>query len=566
MAAELTPQQLSETHRPTLDQALDAIRTRAYWSPHPEHPKAYGEGGAPGSLGAAEGKAAFDALPHTRLDLGQPGTDGWTGGEVSPYGPELGVEYPHADPDVLLPAMKAGMGAWRAAGPETRALVCLEILSRISARTHELAHAVMHTSGQAFMMAFQAGGPHAQDRGLEAVAYAYEEQIRTPRTADWAKPQGKRDPLRLHKSFTAAGRGISLLIGCNTFPTWNGYPGLFASLATGNPVLVKPHPRAVLPLALTVRLAREVLTEAGFDPNLVALAAERPGEGIAKSLAVRPEIKIIDYTGSTAFGDWLEANARQALVYTEKAGVNTIVVDSTDDYSGMLSNLAFSLSLYSGQMCTTPQNLLIPRDGITTDAGAKSYDDVVADVAAAVNGLLGDDARANALLGALVNPDVKARVEAASDLGEVALSSRTLANPDFPDATVRTPVIVKLDGSKPDDDAAYLSECFGPVSFAVAVASTADALDLLRRTVREKGAMTVGAYTTSPEVERAVEDVCFDESAQLSLNLTGGVYVNQTAAFSDFHGSGGNPAANAALCDGAFVSNRFRVLEVRRQA
>ncbi|MEV6078277.1 MULTISPECIES: phenylacetic acid degradation protein PaaN [unclassified Streptomyces] len=566
MAAELTPQQLSETHRPTLDQALDAIRTRAYWSPHPEHPKAYGEGGAPGSLGAAEGKAAFDALLHTRLDLGQPGTDGWTGGEVSPYGPELGVEYPHADPDVLLPAMKAGMGAWRAAGPETRALVCLEILSRISARTHELAHAVMHTSGQAFMMAFQAGGPHAQDRGLEAVAYAYEEQIRTPRTADWAKPQGKRDPLRLHKSFTAAGRGISLLIGCNTFPTWNGYPGLFASLATGNPVLVKPHPRAVLPLALTVRLAREVLTEAGFDPNLVALAAERPGEGIAKSLAVRPEIKIIDYTGSTAFGDWLEANARQAQVYTEKAGVNTIVVDSTDDYSGMLSNLAFSLSLYSGQMCTTPQNLLIPRDGITTDAGAKSYDDVVADVAAAVSGLLGDDARANALLGALVNPDVTARVEAASDLGEVALSSRTLANPDFPDATVRTPVIVKLDGSKPDDDAAYLSECFGPVSFAVAVASTADALELLRRTVREKGAMTVGAYTTSAEVERAVEDVCFDESAQLSLNLTGGVYVNQTAAFSDFHGSGGNPAANAALCDGAFVSNRFRVLEVRRQA
>ncbi|CAM5733167.1 hypothetical protein SBADM41S_00378 [Streptomyces badius] len=147
-------------------------------------------------------------------------------------------------------------------------------------------------------------------------------------------------------------------------------------------MLVKPHPRAVLPLALTVSIAREVLGEAGFDPNLVALAAERPGEGIAKTLAVRPEIRIIDYTGSTAFGDWLEENARQAQVYTEKAGVNTIVVDSTDDYRGMLANLAFSLSLYSGQMCTTPQNLLIPRDGIATDDGAKSYDDVVADLSA----------------------------------------------------------------------------------------------------------------------------------------------------------------------------------------
>ncbi|MFD0143480.1 MULTISPECIES: phenylacetic acid degradation protein PaaN [unclassified Streptomyces] len=562
-AAQLTTDALAEKHRSTLDQALDTIRTRAYWSPHPEHPKAYGENG---SLDAAAGLEAYKALLNTRFELDQPGTDAWTGDETSPYGPALGIEYPHADIDVLLPAMRAGMAGWREAGAEVRALVCLEILARISARTHEFAHAVMHTSGQAFMMAFQAGGPHAQDRGLEAVAYAYAEQTRTPGNAGWSKPQGKRDPLELSKAFTPVARGIALVIGCNTFPTWNGYPGLFASLATGNPVLVKPHPRAVLPLALTVRVAREVLAEAGFDPNLVALAVERPGEGIAKTLAVRPEVRIIDYTGSTAFGDWLEANARQAQVYTEKAGVNTVVVDSTDDYKGMLSNLAFSLSLYSGQMCTTPQNLLIPRDGITTDAGPKSYDEVVADLSAAVGGLLGDDARANALLGALVNPDVKARLEAAAGLGEVALASREVANPDFPDAVVRTPVIVKLDGSKQDPEAAYFSECFGPVSFAVSVDSTADALELLRRTVREKGAMTVGAYTTSPETERAVEEVCLEESAQLSLNLTGGVYVNQTAAFSDFHGSGGNPAANAALCDGAFVANRFRVVEVRRQA
>ncbi|NGO10861.1 phenylacetic acid degradation protein PaaN [Streptomyces sp. HC44] len=562
-AAELTAHQLIAQHRPTLDQALEAIRTRAYWSPHPEHPKAYGENG---SLGMAEGKAAFDALLGTRLDLGQPGTDDWVGGEASPYGIELGITYPHADIDVLLPAMRAGQRAWRDAGAETRAVVCLEILKRISARTHEFAHAVMHTSGQAFMMAFQAGGPHAQDRALEAVAYAYVEQVRTPDTAEWTKPQGKREPVALNKQFTPVPRGIALLVGCNTFPTWNGYPGLFASLATGNAVLVKPHPRAVLPLALTVQVARQVLAEAGFDPNLVALAAERPSEGIAKTLAMRPEIRIIDYTGSTAFGDWLENNARQAQVFTEKAGVNTVIVESTDDYKGMLSNLAFSLSLYSGQMCTTPQNLLIPRDGIRTEEGPKSYDEVVADLAKSVGGLLGDDARANALLGAIVNPDVKARLEAASGLGEVALASREIHNPEFPDAVVRTPVIVKLDGAKPDAEAAYMSECFGPVSFAVAVDSAAHAVELLRRTISEKGAMTVGAYTTSEEVDQSVREACLEECAQLSLNLTGGVYVNQTAAFSDFHGSGGNPAANSALCDGAFVANRFRVVEVRREA
>ena len=61
-----------------------------------------------------------------------------------------------------------------------------------------------------------------------------------------------------------------------------------------------------------------------------------------------------------------------------------------------------------------------------------------------------------------------------------------------------------------------------------------------------------------------VEEVALGIGVLLSENLTGGVYVNQTAAFSDLHGTGFNPAANAAYTDAAFVANRFRVVEVRR--
>lgn len=562
MAAELTAHQLIARHRPTLDLALETIRTRAYWSPHPEHPKAYGENG---SLDTAAGKAAFDALHGTRLDLGQPGTDGWVGGEVSPYGVELGVEYPHADLDVLLPAMRAGQKAWRDAGAELRAMVCLEILQRIAARTMEFAQAVMHTSGQAFMMAFQAGGPHAQDRGMEAVAYAYVEQSRTPETAEWTKPQGKRDPLALTKRFTPVPRGIGLVVGCNTFPTWNGYPGLFASLATGNAVLVKPHPRAVLPLALTVQVARHVLTEAGFDPNLVALAAERPGEGIAKTLATRPEIRIIDYTGSTAFGDWLEANARQAQVYTEKAGVNTVIVESTDDYQGMLANLAFSLSLYSGQMCTTPQNLLIPRDGIRTDQAPSPT------------------TRSPPTWPA------PSTASSATTPGRTPCSARSSTRTQGPPGGRRRsrrggpglprgdqPGVPGRGRAHPGDRQAGRRQARGRGRLHQRVLRPGLLRGRRRLRRPRRGAAAPqrpgegrddgGRVHDDPEVEEAVQEVCLDEAAQLSLNLTGGVYVNQTAAFSDFHGSGGNPAANAALCDGAFVANRFRVVEVRRPA
>ena len=553
--------ELIERHQDTLEAALAAIASRDHWSPYPESPKAYGESGA------ADGRAAFEALLGAPFALeGHPADGDLVGAEASPYGIELGIGYPHAEPDTLIAALSAARPRWAAAGPVVRAAVCLEILARINARSHEFGQAVMHTTGQAYGMAFQAGGPHAQDRGLEAVAYAYAEQTRLPLTASWTKPQGKREPLEMTKEFTVVPRGVALLIGCNTFPTWNGYPGLFASLATGNPVLVKPHPRAVLPLALTVRIAREVLATAGFDPNLVCLAAEHDGSTVAQVLAVRPEVRLIDYTGSTGFGDWLEENARQAQVYTEKAGVNTVVIDSTADYRGMLANLAFSLSLYSGQMCTTPQNLLIPRTGIGTDQGEKSYDEVVADLAAAIEGLLADDARATAVLGAVVNPGVLQRtVQAAGgEYGELALAPRVVVSAEFPGATVRTPALVKADADKPDDRAAFLTECFGPVSFAVAVEDTEAAVELLRRTVREQGAMTAAGYTVSAEVEAALVEAALDAGVSLSLNLTGGVYANQTAAFSDLHGTGANPAANSAYCDAAFVAGRFRTVEVRR--
>ncbi|HYJ76326.1 MAG TPA: phenylacetic acid degradation protein PaaN, partial [Kineosporiaceae bacterium] len=399
--------------RELLDQAVRAIHDRAFFSAFPESPspRVYGETAADG------GRTAFEALLNRRFDLGQPGTVDWVATERSPWGPGLGIEYPVPDVDTLLAAQKAAIPAWRDAGALARAALCVEMLVRINAASFEIANAVMHTSGQAFVMAFQAGGPHAQDRALEAVAYAYEEQARYPEGAVWEKPQGKRPPVRMSKTFTVVPRGIDLVVGCNTFPTWNSYPGLFAGLATGNAVLVKPHPRAVLPMAITVRIARDVLAGHGFDPNLVCLAAEPVGGRLAAELAVRPEIGIVDFTGSTAFGDWLEAHARQAQVYTEKAGVNGVIVDSTDDYRGMLANLAFSLVLYSGQMCTTPQNLFVPRDGIDTDAGHVSVDQLGADLGKAVDGLLGEDAKAAELLGAVVNDDVLARLDAAPGLG-----------------------------------------------------------------------------------------------------------------------------------------------------
>src|SRR5262249_36597694 len=182
-------------------------------------------------------------------------------------------------------------------------------------------------------------------------------------------------------------------------------------LATGNAVVVKPHPGAILPLALTVETARAVLKEVGFDPNLITLSADTAEAPITKQLVTHRDVAIVDFTGGTAFGDWIEQNARQAVVFTEKAGVNSVIVDSVSDLQGLVNNLAFTLSLYSGQMCTTSQNIFVPKDGITAGGQRVSVNDFAKALAGSLDKLLGDTARAVEILGALHDPTTVHRLE-----------------------------------------------------------------------------------------------------------------------------------------------------------
>jgi len=546
---------LFDTHRALLDGALDALTTRGHWTPFPESPspKVYGE------TGQADGQAAVSALQGKDYPLQQPGERARVATERSPYGVAVDVRYPDCDVHALVAAAEAAEPAWQALGPQGRTGVLLEALMRIHRRSHEIAHAVMLTTGQGPMMAFQAGGPHAQDRALEAIAYAWKAMADVPAQAVWDKPQGKNPPLVMQKHYEIVGRGVALVIGCATFPTWNTYPGLFAALATGNPVIVKPHPNAVLPAAISVSILRDVLVEQGLDPNTVTLALSPRAED-TQALATHPAVASIDFTGSTQFGQWLIGNARQARVYAEMAGVNTVIIESTDQYGAMLRNIAFTLSLYSGQMCTTTQNILIPRGGIATDEGHKSFEQVGADLAAAVTELASNPRVATSVLGAVGSPDTLARMQQASGKGRLVLASRALPHPEFPTAQIHTPVIVALEQT---DGAIYGNECFGPVSYLVATDSGAASLDVARSTLLAHGALTLGVYSTDRGyIDQAIA-LGRRTRVALSINLTQGVFVNQSAAFSDYHATGGNPAANASYTSLAFVADRFVVVQRR---
>jgi len=192
-----------------------------------------------------------------------------------------------------------------------------------------------------------------------------------------------------------------------------------------------------------------------------------------------------------------------------------------------------------------------------------AYDEVVAGFTAAIAGLLSDDDRASDILGAIKDAASVDRMAVAAASGEVLLESREIKNSLFPDAVVHTPVVVAADAT---DKETYMREMFGPVIYVIATDSTKQSLELATESASRQGAITWLVYSTDTTVQDAAEDAAVEAGVSIAFNLTGGLFVNQSAAFSDFHVTGANPAGNASLTDPAFIAKRFRVIGVRKPA
>lgn len=542
---------ITEQHKDILDRAVKANHERIFYAQYPEHPspKIYGE------TTDKEGREWFQEMVGKKFEeLKQDDTEGWVGDEESPYlQDKLNITYPTVLAAQYIENASAAFHEWRRVSPGDRATLLIESLERMKARFFEIAYATMHTTGQGYMMAFQASGPHAADRALEAIALGYEEQQRFPESTIWDKPMGKFN-LTLHKEWRKVPKGIGLVVGCSTFPTWNSVPGMYASLITGNPVIIKPHPGSVLPIAILVAELQKVLVENDINPLVVQLAVDSYTNLITKDLAENPAIKLIDYTGGSVFGDYLESLPGK-IVFTEKTGVNSAIIDSTDAVDKMVGNLAFSISLYSGQMCTAPQNIFLPADGVDTPEGKVSFDEIAGKFVEQFNGLIDNPKAGPFVLGAIQNPATCDRVDESKKLpGKVLLESRSIENPMFKNARIATPTLIEVDASQVD---VFARELFGPIAFLIKTKDTKESVALAKQLAEEHGAISCAAYCTDDDTKEYIADEMALAATPVAFNLKTGIYVNQHAGFSDFHVTGGNPAGNASFTNPEYVIKRF---------
>jgi phenylacetic acid degradation protein paaN len=539
---------LSQSNREILDRAVKAIHDRTFFAQYPESPKAYGE------EASAEGLKLFNEQLGKKFELlHQQNPVSWVGEEVSPYTMKpLGISYPTYEIDTLIVRAGRAFDQWRKLSADERAEVLVEALERIKNKFFEVAYATQHTTGQSFVMSFQASGPHASDRALEAVAMGWEELQRFPSSVTWEKPAGK-GVIKLEKHYHPVPKGIGLVIGCSTFPTWNTVPGLFATLVTGNTAIVKPHPKSVYAIAIVVAEIQNTLQQKGYDTNVVQLAVDSSDKLITKKLAEHPLVKLIDYTGGSVFGNYVESLPGKAT-FTEKAGVNSVIIDSVADLAPVLQNLAFSVSLYSGQMCTAPQNFFVPAEGVKTASGVVSYDDVVKGFVAAIDGIAKHPAMGPGTLGAIQSEATAKRVNSVKDIANLLLESAPVVNTEFPDARTLSPTVLEVDAK---DFGIYENELFGPIVLVIKTKNSHQSLELAREMAVKHGAITCAAYTTNDAFAKEVEEEMETAFTPVSFNLTGGIFVNQHATFSDFHVTGGNPAGNASFTNPDYVNRRF---------
>ena len=569
---------LFDQHLARFQRAQTACIERDCWSPFADMPGKYPDAAA----AQARGLAAFNShlgvhtgnpdapsdqvMTGPSFALDQPGTMGELGEEVSPYTRRpLGILYPHADVDALFSAAHLAITTWSEAPIETRIGVLMEVVDVIY-RQHlfEIAQAVMHTAGQSFNMAYAGSGVNALDRAIEALVFANQAMRAVTPHARWERQFGA-SKIVLDKTYRLVPRGVAVCFTCASFPTWNAWPSMMASLATGNAVIVKPHPATVLPMAISVRVFRQVLAAAGFDPNLVTLALDSRAEPIGKRLIKHPKTAMVDFTGSVAFGQWVEQNAHPALSFTETAGCNTVVLESADDLDAVLRSLATTLCMFSAQMCTSPQNIYIPAAGVATPAGRVSLDEVARGLADAVAALTGDPKKAAMILATIQSDQTLALLQhmcaQGRARGQVLLEPRTYAHPDFPQARTSTPLMLQVGKTERD---LYGEERFGPISFVIACDDAPDALYQATTDARQFGGLTAFVYSTDERYIAQAEAAYARAGAQLTINLTGPMPLNFAAAYSDYHVTGLNPAGNASLTSLAFVTSRFCIAQSRR--
>ena len=302
---------------------------------------------------------------------------------------------PDAMPAIAA-ATAAAQPAWGALGPNARRAVLMKAATALEARADAFVEAMMAEIGAT-------KGWALFNLGL-AASMVREAAALTTQIAGEVIPSDKPGCLAM-----ALKEPVGVILG---IAPWNapiilGVRAIAVPLACGNAVILKAS--EICPR--THSLIIEAFAEAGFPEGVVQVVTNAPEDAAAVvgALIDAPEVRRINFTGSTAVGRIIATRAAQHLkpCLLELGGKAPLIVLEDADLDEAVKAAAFGAFMNQGQICMSTERIIVVE--AIADAFAAKFAAKVGSMA------VGDPREGTTPLGAVVDAKTVAHCRALVD-------------------------------------------------------------------------------------------------------------------------------------------------------
>lgn len=348
----------------------------------------------------------------------------------------------------------AGFATWSAMGPNARRAVLQKAASALEARKDDFVAAMMGETGST-------AGWALFNLGL-AASMVREAAALTTQIAGEVIPSDKPGCLSM-----ALKEPVGVILG---IAPWNapiilGVRAIAVPLACGNAVILKASEACPRTHALII----EAFAEAGFPEGTVNVVTNAPADAgeVVGALIDAPEVKRINFTGSTAVGKIIARRAADHLkpCLLELGGKAPLLVLADADLDEAVKAAAFGAFMNQGQICMSTERIIV------VDAVA---DDFVARFAAKAASLVaGDPREGKTPLGAVVDQRTVNHVNSLIE-DAVAKGARVAAGGTGTSVVMDATVVDGVTAGM----ALYRDESFGPVVAVIRARDEEHAIEL----------------------------------------------------------------------------------------
>ncbi|MFN8642435.1 MAG: NAD-dependent succinate-semialdehyde dehydrogenase [Candidatus Binatia bacterium] len=349
--------------------------------------------------------------------------------------------------------------AWAATAPRQRSDVLRRAFELMLARADRLAELIVRENGK----------PIAEARGEVAYAAEFlrwfsEEAVRLNGRLATA-PGGGNRMLVTHQPV-----GVALLVTPWNFPAAMATRKIGPALAAGCPVVLKPATET----PLTALALAAILAEAGAPRGVVNVVPTARNAAVVAAMLADARVRKLSFTGSTAVGRLLLAQAAQRVVKCsmELGGNAPFVVFADADLDAAVAGALVAKMRHNGEACTADNRFYVERP---------AAEDFSRRLATAMGELkMGNGLDPDVRVGPLVNEATRAKVTRLVDaaIGAGARLRTGGVRPDGPGFFYPATVLDRVASDSP----ILAEEIFGPVAPVVAFDDADEAIHLANAT------------------------------------------------------------------------------------